>query len=622
MLDDPIVQLSGIVVLAFSVTWLGERIRVPIILPLLVTGFLIGPVLGVANPDEIFGDLLAPTVSIAVGLILFEGGLSLRLREMEGQQRVLWLLVTVGVLITWAIGAVITAIFTDLSTQMAVLTGSILVVSGPTVIGPLLAQVRPQRSVASILKWESIIIDPIGALLAVITFEVILLGGAADASPGGVVADIVEFIFVGALVGSAVAYGASIALRRHWVPEHLVPLFGLSIALLAFMIADLLTAESGLLATSILGFVLTNQRQLRTDQISHFSEVVRQLLIGVLFLVLSARITREQLGIDLPAAAALILALVLLARPTAVALSTIRSRLDWRQRSLLAGVAPRGIVAASVASVFSLELEEGGVAGAEELTPLVFAVIVGTVLIYGVGMGPLARRLGLAEKHQEGCLVLGAGRVERAVADALADSGVAVVMATTNRQDHLDARMAGRRAYYGNVLARDVDLDLDLAGIGRLLALTPNDDVNTLAATRFATTFGGAETYQLPARSQGTGIDSHPADEFGGRQLFGIEWNYSALDEFLESGGEVRRIKVGTDPSVARDQLSAPDVLDILFVVKANLRVQVITASSQGTIPETATGDTVIALVGPGRPEPLSTAARAAVDDPSGDQDG
>ena len=352
MLDDPIVQLSGIVVLAFTVTWLGERMRVPIILPLLLTGFLIGPILGLTNPDDIFGDLLAPTVSIAVGLILFEGGLSLRLREMEGQQRVLWLLVTVGVLITWAIGAVVTALFTDLSARMAVLTGSILVVSGPTVIGPLLAQVRPHRSVASILKWESIFIDPIGALLAVITFEVILLGGAADSSPGGVVGDVVEFIFVGVLVGLVVAYGASIALHRHWVPEHLVPLFGLSIALLAFMISDILTAESGLLATTVLGFALTNQRQLRTDQISHFSEVVRQLLIGVLFLVLSARITREQLGIDLPAAAALILALVLVARPVAVALSTIGSRLDWHRRVLLAGVAPRGIVAASVASVF------------------------------------------------------------------------------------------------------------------------------------------------------------------------------------------------------------------------------------------------------------------------------
>ncbi len=594
MLDDPIVQLSGIVVLAFAVTWFGERIRVPIILPLLVTGFLIGPVFGLVNPDDLLGDILAPAVSIAVGLILFEGGLSLRLREMEGQQRVLWLLVTVGVLVTWAIGAVVTSLFTDLSVGMAVLTGSILVVSGPTVIGPLLTLVRPSRSVASILKWESIFIDPIGALLAVVTFEVILRG-AQNATPGRLLGDMAEFIFVGVLVGAVIAYGSSIALRHHWVPEHLQPLFGLSIALFAFMVADTMAAESGLLATTVLGFVLANQRQLRTEQIVHFSEVLRVLLIGVLFLILSARLTTEQLGVDAPGAIALILALVLIARPIAVALSTIGSRLNWRERTLLAGVAPRGIVAASVASVFALELEHEGIGGAEELTPLVFAVIVGTVMIYGVGMGPLARKLGLAEKHQEGVLVLGAGRVERAIGDALADSGVALVLATTNRQDHYEARMAGRRAFYGNVLARDVDLDLDLAGIGRLLALTPNDDVNTLASTRFATTFGGAETYQLAPRRQATGID-HPATEYGGRQLFGSEWNYQSLDELLESGGEMRRIKLGTDMSIADSQLSSSEILGILFVVKGGGRVQVITANNTEPLRDVAPGDTVIAL--------------------------
>ena len=596
MLDDPIVQISGIVVLSFAVTWFGERIRIPIILPLLVTGFLIGPVFGLINPDEVFGDLLPPAVSIAVGLILFEGGLSLRLREIEGQQRVLWLLVTVGVLVSWAIGAVVTSLFTDLSGSMSILTGSILVVSGPTVIGPLLALVRPRRSVASILKWESIFIDPIGALLAVITFEVIALGGTGDPSPGGVLGDMVEFTVVGVVIGAVIAYGATIALRRHLVPEHLQPLFGLSIALLAFMLSDSMVQESGLLATTVLGFTLANQRQLRTEQIVHFSEVIRVLLIGVLFIILSARLSTEQLGIDLPAAIALILALVLIARPLGVGLATIKSKLNWRERVLLAGVAPRGIVAASVASVFALELEHEGVAGAEELTPLVFAVIVGTVLIYGIGMGPLARRLGLAERHQEGVLVLGAGRVERVIADALADSGVAVVLATTNRQDHYEARMAGRRAYYGNVLARDVDLDLDLAGIGRLLALTPNDEVNTLASTRFATTFGGAETYQLAPRGTATGIDSDPASELGGRQLFGADWSYESIHDLIDEGGEVRKIKIGSDPEVAEKQLDSADILTVLFVVKATGRVQVMTDSTTEPLRDAAPGDTVIAL--------------------------
>lgn len=599
MLEDPKALLSGVVILAFTITWLAERARIPVILPLLVTGFLIGPIFGLVNPDDLLGDLLAPAVSIAVGLILFEGGLSLRIREMEGQQRVLWLLMSVGVLITWLIGAAVTYLFTDLSPGMSVLTGSILVVSGPTVIGPLLALVRPKQSVASILKWESIFIDPIGALLAVITFEVLLLGGAPNAPVADVVADMVGFTIVGIALGATIAYGASAALRRHWVPEHLQPLFGLSIALLAFMVADSLVAESGLLATTVLGFTLANQRTLRTEQIVQFSEVVRVLLIGVLFIILSARLTADQLRVDLPGALALIVALVLFARPIAVAVSTWRSKLNWQERSLLAGVAPRGIVAASVASVFALELQHEGIAGAEELTPLVFAVIVGTVTIYGLGMGPLARGLGLAEKHQEGALVLGAGRVERAIADSLAESGVAVVVATTNRQDHYEARMAGRRAFYGNVLARDVDLDLDLAGIGRLLALTPNDDVNTLASSRFSPVFGGAETFQLAPRRKATGINSNPATEFGGRPLFGANWSYQALDDLLESGGEIRRIKIGSDSAIADSQLSSPNMLAVLFVVKNTGRVQVIVDSNTEPLRDTAPGDIVIALVGP-----------------------
>lgn len=597
MLEDPIVQLAGVVVLAFLVTWLGERIRVPVILPLLVTGFLLGPVLGVVRPDELLGDLLSPMVSIAVGLILFEGGLSLRLREMEGQQRVLWLLVTVGVLITWVIATLVTLAFTDLSRGMAVLVGSVLIVSGPTVIGPLLTMVRPRRSVASILKWESILVDPIGALLAVVTFEILLLGGADNAPGGTVVSEMAAFVAAGLVTGAAVAFAAIEALRRHWISEHLLPLFGLSLALVAFTVSDSFSPESGLLATTVLGFTLANHRRVRTEQIVRFSEIIRVLLIGVLFIVLSARLTTEQLKVDLPGAVALVLALVLVARPLAVAVATWRSKLGWQERVLLAAVAPRGIVAASVASVFALELRHQGIPGARQLVPLTFAVIVATVVIYGLGMGPLARRLGLAEKHQEGVLILGAGPVERAIGDALAASGVAVVLATTNRQDHYEARMAGRRAYYGNVLARDVDLDLDLSGIGRLLALTPNDEVNTLACTRFAATFGGAETYQLAPRQTGVGIDSSPATDFGGRILFGSGWDYGTLARFLDGDGVIGRSKTGPDLAAAGSGMPTGEMAAVLFVVKSGGRVRVMTGDHKEPLRDIGAGDTVIALM-------------------------
>jgi NhaP-type Na+/H+ or K+/H+ antiporter len=592
--EDPIVQLGGIAVLAFAVTWFGDRIRIPVILPLLITGFLVGPMFGLVNPDDLIGDLLTPAVSIAVGLILFEGGLSLKVREMAGQQRVLWMLVTVGMLITWAVGAATAVAFTDLPPGLAVLLGSILVVSGPTVVGPLLSHVRPKRSVGSILKWESIFIDPIGALVAVLAFEVFLVG-RVGASPIEIASQVAQFIAAGVVVGGVVAAISIPALRRHWVPEHLLSLFGISVALLAFIVADSLVAESGLLSTTVLGLFLANHKTIRTEQIVQFSEVVRVLLIGVLFIVLSARLTADQLRVDLGAAAAIVVALVFVARPLAVAISTWRSRLTWRERVLLAAVAPRGIVAASIASVFALELQREGTPGAQELIPLVFAVIVATVTIYGLGMGPLARWLGLAERHQEGLLILGAGKVERVLADALAEAGVDVVLATTNRDDYYDARAAGRRIYFGNILARDVDFELDLSGIGRLLALTPNDDINTIAAGRYRATFGGGSTYQLVPRRRDSSVASIPASDFGGRLLFGPEWDYTTVLNSLENGGRVRRATGLDADDMAETALSAPGET-LLFVVKADGRVLIAESGGGGLLTGIAQDDVVISL--------------------------
>ena len=596
MFEDPVVQLAGIVLLAVAAQWIGARLRIPSILLLLVTGFLIGPVFDILDPDELFGDLLAPTVALAVGLILFEGGLSLRLKEMAGQQRVLWLLVTVGVLITWVIAAGIVLLFTDLPTGIAILIGSILVVSGPTVVGPLLNQVRPSRSVASILKWESIFIDPVGALLAVLTFEVLLVDRVLDPNIGEVVWEVVKFILAGGLVGVGIGILAIVALRRHWVPEHLLSLFGVSAALLAFVVADEFAAESGLLATTILGLVLANHRQVRTEQIVRFSEIIRVLLIGVLFIVLSARLDLDQLDLNLAAAVAIILGLVLVARPLAVIVATWGSKLDWRERVLIGSVAPRGIVAASIASVFALELQAEGVVGAEEITPLVFAVIVGTVVIYGLGMAPLARGLGLAERHQEGALILGAGLVERAIGRALAAAGVTVVVATTNRRDHYQARMEELRSFYGNLLDRDVELDLDLSGIGRLLALTPNDDVNTLASAHFAEGFGGAYVYQLhPARAP-AGIDSNPAADLGGRFLFGSELDYESLLHALDQGGQIRRTTL-SDEYTLEDFTASSEGATPLFIVRSGGRLSIILSSESDPLAGAGNGDTIIALV-------------------------
>ncbi|MBT8217252.1 MAG: sodium:proton antiporter [Acidimicrobiia bacterium] len=595
MFEDPIVQLGGIVVVAVAAQWAAARLKIPSILLLLMAGFLVGPGLDLLDPDALFGELLPPAVSLAVGLILFEGGMSLRLREMAGQQRVLWLLVTVGVLISWVVAATTVLLFTDLPAGIAVLIGSILVVSGPTVVGPLLSQVRPSRTVSSILKWESIFIDPVGVLLAVLTFEVLLVDRALDPNVGEVVWEVVKFILAGAGVGAGLAVLAIIALRRHWVPEHLLSLFGVSVAILAFIISGEISHESGLLATTILGLILANHRPIRTEQIVRFSEIIRVLLIGVLFIVLSARLDVDSLRGELGAAIAVVAALVLIARPLAVAVATWRTKLEWPQRLLLGAVAPRGIVAASIASVFSLELQAEGVAGADAITPIVFAVIVGTVALYGLGMGPLARRIGLAEEHQEGALILGAGSVERAIARSLAAAGVTVVVATTNRRDHYQARMEELRSFYGNLLDRDVQLNLDLSGIGQLLALTPNDDVNTLACSRFGELFGGAYVFQLQPAGAPAGIESSPAAELGGRFLFGPGSDYYSLKRALDGGGQIRRTTL-SDEFTLDDLRKSVESAVPLFIVRSGGRLTIIPAGASDPLSGVGQGDTVILL--------------------------
>ncbi len=583
------------VTLAVAATWAASRMRIPSIVPLLVAGVVAGPGLQFVDPDRLAGDLLSPVVSVAVGLILFEGGLSLRFREIKASHGVLWRLVSIGVLVTWALAAAAASLLLGLPTGVAVLLGAILIVSGPTVIGPILATVRPRQSVSSLLKWESIVIDPIGAMLAVLAFEVLLVG--AQAPPGELLSVAGIFVFGGIAVGLVVSVPVGWAIKRHLIPERLVPLVGLAAALVAFAGADALARESGLLATTVLGLALANRRDIRTRQIIQFSEVLQTLLVGLLFILLSARLTREQLSeVSLPVVG-LVLVLILVARPVGVWLSTLRSELTRNEKVFLAGVAPRGIVAAAVASVLALELEHAGIEGASILPPVTFAVIVGTVLIYGFGAGPLARYLGLAVKSSQGVLMVGAGRVERALGDALAEGGIAVLYASTRRQDEAAARMHGHRTYYGNLIDHELPWDLDLSGIGRLLAMTPNDEVNTLSALRFAELFGAGETYQLAAVSLGPGIESTSA-ELGGRTLFGSGYTYSRLSRMLSGDNELRRTTLGEGFTARELTEQVGDDGLVLFAIREGLLMIAAADASRPLLDRVQQGDTVIWIRG------------------------
>ena len=567
--------LAIILALGVSAQWLAWRLRIPSILLLLVTGFLVGPIAAWITGGRLFLDigslfnreLLLAGISLAVGLILFEGGLTLNFAEIRSVRRGVWSLVTIGAAVTWVIAALAARLILGLDWGIAMLLGAILTVTGPTVIGPLLRFVRPTGAVGKVLKWEGIVIDPIGALLAVLVFEALRAGHEVNNLQTGASA-VWTFVsgaaltsVAGSAIGLAFAFGLVWLIRRFLIPDHLQVPATLAFVAAAFAASNYFVHESGLFATTIMGIAMANQHRARIAHIIEFKETLTILLIAILFIILSARLRLEDLSqINLWSAAAFVAVLILIARPAAVFASTLGTRLHLKEKLFLSWMAPRGIVAASVASVFGLALRQEGVPQAELLTPYVFLVIVATVAIYGLSAVAVARRLGLADPANPGFIVAGATPLAREIARALQNEKVESLVVDTNYQNIQQARLAGLQTLTANILSPTVLERIELTGIGRLLALTPNDEVNSLAAVHFARHFGRSNTFQLPAEARrrhpagGNGGSSRTEmdSEVRGRTAFGQGYTLRALEDLLAQGAQVRRTRI-TREFTARD---------------------------------------------------------------------
>lgn len=568
MSEQLLVILAGIVVLGVGAQWLAWRLGLPSIILLLAAGFLVGPVTGVVDPDAALGELLFPLVSISVAIILFEGGLSLRLNELRGTGNTVWALVTVGALVTWAVCSLGAIVLLGFAPALAVLLGAILVVTGPTVVGPLLRVVRPSPDVNGVLKWEGILIDPIGAALAVIVFEAVIAGEAREATLV-VLQAVVLTIFAGVALGALGAGFLILVLRRYWVPDYLQNAVALMAVVAVFALADLIQEDSGLLAVTIMGVVLGNQRRVSMSKILAFKEDLRVLLIAALFIILTARLEIAQL-VDLGVNGLLYLALiVLLSRPLAVFLSTLRSSLDWNEKVFLSWMAPRGIVAASVSSVFALRMEEAGFPDAELLVPATFFVIVGTVLIYSLSAVPVGKALRISRPEPQGVLIVGAHLLARQIGAAIKEQGFDVLLVDTNPINSVQARTAGLPVYQGNILDEELRNEVSLTSIGRLVALTPNDEVNTLAALEWLEPFGRSGVYQL---MPGTHVDQSEGSSqphVRGRPLFGEGMSYHYLMGRIGTDAQVttRPYREGMLPRTLADRNGSNTDFMPMFVV-------------------------------------------------------
>ncbi|GIX47199.1 MAG: sodium:proton antiporter [Candidatus Tectimicrobiota bacterium] len=537
-LELPVV--AGILTLGILCQWLAWRLRIPAIIPLLTAGFAVGPGLGWLYPKELLGPLFFPVISLSVGVILFEGALTLEFREIRQVRQAVRSLITVGAGVTLVAGALASYWTVGLSWPLAVLFGALIVVTGPTVIGPLLRNIRPSAQVASILKWEGILIDPIGALLAVVIFDVIVAEGPAGSLSLHALVTVLRILAAGLAVGAGAGAFTAAALKRYWVPDYLREAFVLVVVLASFAVADVLQSESGLLAVTIMGIWLANVGLHQLHEVWHFKERLTVLLISGLFILLAANISREELAL-LDLRSLLLLGMVLFViRPLSVFVSTVGAGLSRNERLFLAWVAPRGIVAASVSSLFAFRLQEIGYTEARLLAPLTFLVIVGTVLIHGMTAKGWAQRLGVAEVEPQGFLFLGAMPFARMLAAVLDREGFATLLVDTNRHHVHLARLEGLQAVHGNLLSSVVQDELDLAGIGRLLALTSNDEANALACIQFRQLFGSNEVYQLPP-DPSEHEETAPLYAGGamGRLLFAPHATYDQIEAWVQKGAKI-----------------------------------------------------------------------------------
>lgn len=489
-------QLVYILVVGTLCQVVGWRLKVPSILLLLVAGILSGPVFQVLNPDQVLGPVLMPFVELAVAVILFEGGLSLKKGELGSVGPSVIRLISVGVVVSWVLLGTAAHFLLGLGARVSALIGAVLVVSGPTVVIPLLRAIRARAPVEPILRWEGILIDPIGVVLAVLVAEVFDWNIGLSAPW-----HIVTGIFISLATGLSLGWiGAAILRRtigRHTVPDQFIVPICLAVLFGLVLLSNMLHEQSGLLTSTMMGLFVASSKKAWVQTIEDFIGHTQGIFIGILFMILAARLDPryvEHVNLEL---LFFIVTAVVFVRPAAVFISTLGTTLSWREKMAISSLAPRGIVSAALASSLGASLAASGFPGVENIVPHTFATIIGSVLIYGMVSPVLFTMLGVQQSATEGVLFVGAGPIAVAIGKELQEIGFRVAFVDTNEWKIKRAQAAGLKAYRGSILSDGVQADIDMEGIGNLLAFTPNDEANSLAAVEFKHLFGSGHVFQV-----------------------------------------------------------------------------------------------------------------------------
>jgi NhaP-type Na+/H+ or K+/H+ antiporter len=594
------VYLTTVLVVGVASQWLSWRLKFPALIVLLVFGFSLGRL--VDTNSIIPQTLLFPAVSLAVAVILFEGGLTLKIRDLVQSRSAIIRLCSFGVFLTWVPTAIAAKLIFE-TWEMSILAGALFVVTGPTVIIPLLRHIRPKSRIGAIAKWEGIVNDPIGAVLAVLVFETIIVAQSESAMQS-VAIGFALMTLIAVSIAGVTAWVIVQTLKRHLIPDYLENPVMLGFIFLTFTSSNLIQAESGLATVTLLGIFLINQKTVRIHHVVEFKENLVVLLISVLFIVLASRLSFEDLeGLGWKAGVFLAI-LILLIRPFSIFASTIGTKISWQEKTFLSVLAPRGIVAAAVASVFALEIEELShlrdvdpllLADAHKLAPITFLVIFGTVTIYGLAAAPIARRLKISDPDPQGILFAGADAFVRSLAETISKEGYTVLLVDTNYENISATRMLGLPTQNASIISEYVGNELDFSGIGRLFAMTPNDEVNALAVRQFADQFGKANLFQVTPR---TADKNKPrgevSDRLIGRKLFNSSSTYPNLTQRFSNGAVIKKTPLTEEFSYEDFKNLYGESATPLIIIEENKSLRICTAED-ASIPKNE--QTLISLV-------------------------
>ena len=564
--------------LGVGAQWLGWRLQAPAIVLMSLAGLAVGPLWSVAfgepllDPQATFGDVFRPIVSLAVAVILFEGGLVLKFENLREAGAAVRRMIFVGGPLAWLLGTFAARYAAGLDWASATVFAGVMVVTGPTVIIPLLRQSKLGGRPAQFLKWEGIVNDPIGALFAVAAFEFIRVASEGQSLFGAGLWIIMAACY-GIILGVVFGWLMSKAFREGWTPEYLKAPLILASIILCYTLAEMFQKEIGLVAVTAYGMMLGNSKLAGLTELQKFKEDIAILLVSGVFVMLTADLTpaiiAQAININ---TLAFLLCMLFVVRPLSVWIATYGT-LSRKEAILLGWIAPRGIVAVAVSGLFGSLLvglsREGRFffSGADQITPLAFAMVFTTVVMHGFTIGPLSRALGLARKEKPGVLIVGANAWSVQFARALEQSDIEVIVADSNYRRLKSSRDAGLDIFMGEVLSEDAEIKLDHARFSTVIALSTNDSYNALVCSHFAPEVGRHMVYQLSINDDEENDDRGLSSNARGRTLIRRGRTYDSLIRDQYRGWEFARTRLTDKYSLDQFRKDRPDA-DIVAEIR------------------------------------------------------